>query len=84
MKKETKEDIKEISGVDIDSLFEESASKEERKSTNTAFYLMFPSLISAAIAAYYAPLIVSFIAIALAIYQFLLLKSFVQDFYNNK
>jgi len=82
--KDTKDiiNVKHKSKVGIDDLFEDD-TKEEKKSTNTAFYLMFPSLISAAVAVYYAPLLVGLITLALAIYQFLMLKSFIQDFYNK-
>ena len=66
----------------INKLFEDETI-EEKKATKSAFYLMFPALISAAIAAYYAPLLISLIAVALALYQFLLLKSFINDFYNK-
>lgn len=62
--------------------------KEEAKkkdiSTNTAFYLMFPTLILAGIATYFArPLGFSIIALAIAIYQLFMLGKFIQDYYRR-
>lgn len=54
---------------------------QEKKATNTAFILMFPALILAGIAVFYAPLYISLVAILLAIYQFLMVKRFILDFY---
>lgn len=56
---------------------------QERKTTSTAFILMFPALIIAAIATYYAPLGASFISIAIAVYQFLMLRKFVEDYFKK-
>ena len=56
---------------------------EDQKSTNTAFILMFPSMILACIAAYYTPLIGSIVAVALALYQFLMLSKFIKDYYRK-
>jgi hypothetical protein len=58
--------------------------ESDTRATNTAFILMFPALILAIIAAFYANTIVSLIAVALAIYQFLMLKKFIDDFYRNR
>ncbi len=55
----------------------------DNKSTNTAFILMFPTMILASIAAYYAPLIGSVVAVALALYQFLMMSKFIKDYYNK-
>jgi len=58
---------------------------EEKKATNTAFILMFPSLILAGIAVFYAKSIfMSFLAIALAFYEFLMLHKFIIDYYKVK
>lgn len=53
----------------------------EKKATNTAFILMFPALILAGMAALYAPVFGSLLAIVLALYQFLMLKKFIEDYY---
>lgn len=53
----------------------------EQKATNTAFILMFPALILAGMAALYAPVVGSLLAIVLALYQFLMLKKFIEDYY---
>jgi hypothetical protein len=53
------------------------------KSTNTAFILMFPALILAILAAAFSPVWGSLLAIALAAYQFLMLKKFIEDYYNK-
>jgi len=56
----------------------------ERKSTNTAFILMFPALILAGLA---VVSLTSFwlkvLACALAVYQFLMLKKFIEDYYKK-
>jgi len=55
------------------------------KATNTAFILMFPCLILAGMAALYANSIAgSVLAIALGIYQFLMLKKFIEDYYKTR
>jgi hypothetical protein len=64
------------------------ATKEETivssKSTNTAFILMFPALILAGMAALYSATILgSLFAVALAIYQFLMLKKFIENYYSS-
>jgi len=59
-------------------------TKEESRSTNTAFILMFPALILAGMAALYSASIMgSFLAVALAVYQFLMLKKFIENYYSN-
>jgi hypothetical protein len=56
----------------------------ERKSTNTAFVLMFPALILAGIAGLFTPTIYGkLLVIALAIYQFIMLKKFILDYYKK-
>ena len=62
---------------------EKIVEAEDRKVTNTAFILMFPTLIIAAVAIAYAPIIVSMISIALTVYQFLMTKKFIQDYYKK-
>lgn len=62
---------------------DENVNKSNDKATNTAFIIMFPSLIMAGFAAYFAPLSVSIMAVALAAYQFLLLKKFIEDYYKK-
>jgi Flp pilus assembly protein TadB len=66
-----------------DFMKEEDKSFMESKSTKTAFLLMFPALIIGIIAAYYGPLLISVIAIALAIYQFIMLRQFIGDYYRK-
>ena len=65
---------------------ESKAEKEavEKKATNTAFILMFPALILAIIAVYYTPLLLGLLAILLVIYQFLMLKKFIEEYYTNR
>ena len=54
------------------------------KTTNTAFILLFPSLILAGMAVYFATSIISSgFAIALAIYQFIMIKKFIEEYYNK-
>jgi len=66
----------------IEGCFEEV--KDDSKTTKTAFILMFPALIIAAIASMYSPLAMSVIVVALAVYQFLMLKQFIEDFYRGR
>jgi len=63
---------------------DEKKNPLEAKSTNTAFILMFPSLIIAGMAALTGTILSSLLAIALVIYQFLMLKKFIEDYYNSK
>ena len=65
----------------IEGCFEEV---KDSKTTKTAFILMFPALIIAAIASMYSPLAMSVIVVALAVYQFLMLKQFIEDFYRGR
>jgi hypothetical protein len=58
--------------------------QEESRATSTAFILMFPALILAGIAVFLAPLPVSVLAIALAVYQFLMIKKFIEDYYRKR
>lgn len=55
----------------------------ESRATSTAFILMFPALILAGMAALFAPVYGSLLAVVLAIYQFLMLKKFIEDYYRN-
>ena len=54
----------------------------DNKATSTAFILMFPSLILAGMAALSSTVFGSLLAVSLAIYQFLMLKKFIIDYYN--
>ena len=55
------------------------------KSTNTAFILMFPALILAGMAALYSATILGgLLAVALALYQFLMLKKFIENYYGER
>ena len=54
-----------------------------KKATSTAFILMFPALILAGMAVFYAPVYGSLLAVALAIYQFLMIKKFIEDYYKK-
>jgi len=63
---------------------DEEEHKIESKATNTAFILMFPALILAGIAGLFAPTFpAKLLVIVLAIYQFLMLKKFIQDYYKK-
>ena len=66
----------------------EPISKEElmseKKATKTAFILMFPALILAGMAVFYSPLYGSLLAIALTIYQFIMLKQFIEDYMRHR
>ena len=56
----------------------------ERKSTNTAFILMFPALILAGLAVVsLTNFWLKILACALAVYQFLMLKKFIEDYYKK-
>ena len=68
---------------------DELAKKEEeylveKRATSTAFILMFPAFILAGMAALFAPVYGSLLAVVLAIYQFLMLKKFIVDYYKNR
>lgn len=67
------------------TLFDKDRDRDmmDKKATNTAFIMMFPALILAAIGVFYAPMLISVIGIALAIYQFLMLKKFIEDYYKR-
>jgi hypothetical protein len=57
---------------------------DEVKVTNTAFILMFPALILAGIAVFHVPNWIKLLVLALTVYQFILLKKFIQDYYKVK
>jgi len=58
--------------------------QEEVKATNTAFILMFPALILAGMAGLLATaLSTKLLVLALAIYQFIMIKKFIQDYYKK-
>jgi len=58
--------------------------KDDMKATNTAFILMFPALMLAGMAGLFATGVwAKFLVIALALYQFLMLKKFIQDYYKK-
>lgn len=60
------------------------AKLEDRRITNTSFILMFPALLLAGIAGIFVPAITGkLLVIALAVYQFLMLKKFIQDYYKK-
>jgi hypothetical protein len=56
---------------------------DEVKATNTAFILMFPALLLAGIAVFYAVNWLKLLVLALTVYQFILLKKFIQDYYKK-
>lgn len=62
---------------------QDAGEKGESKRTNTAFILMFPSLIVSAMAIAWSPLWAAATAIALTVYQFLMLKKFIEDYYRK-
>lgn len=72
-KKEIMDKKKEKKPVDVVST----------KTTNTAFILMFPSLLLTVIAVISSVSYISLLAIGLVIYQFLLLKKFIEDYYKK-
>lgn len=57
--------------------------QQEKKMTATAFLLIFPTLILAIIATFYSPVEISVICIVVALYQFLMLKKFLEDYYKH-
>ena len=57
-------------------------TKVDVKATNTAFFLMFPCLIIAGVAGLYAPFSAKVLALALSVYQFLMIKKFIEDYYK--
>jgi len=59
-------------------------NRKDAKATSTAFILMFPALILAGLAVFYAPLGISVVAVCLAIYQFLMIKKFIEDYYKGR
>jgi len=63
---------------------EEERAEERSKITTTAFFLMFPCFILAGMAVLYSPgLPGGLLAIALSIYQFFMLKKFIEDYYKR-
>lgn len=70
--------------IDCEKVPEYSEEKKnDEKQTTTAFILIFPTLILAGIAAFYAPVSMSIIAVILALYQFLVQKKFIQEYYQK-
>jgi len=58
--------------------------QEEKRATNTAFILMFPALILAGMAALFAvSWYTKLLVVALAAYQFIMVKKFIQDYYKK-
>jgi len=58
---------------------------EEVKETNAAFLLMLPSVLTTCLAAYYVPTIIfKLVVVVLGIYQFVMLKKFIVDYYKNR
>ena len=60
----------------------DEATVEEKMITSASFVLLFPSLIIAVIAISYSTTAFSFIVVGLAIYQFLMVKKFLEDYYR--
>ena len=58
--------------------------RKEQKETSTAFLMMFPALIIAILGLAYAPVWAALVIIALVIYQFLMLKKFIEDYYKRQ
>jgi len=78
--KELKEEIKELNQekeIETDGIV-------SKKATSASFILMFPALILAGMAVFYAPVYGSLLAIALAIYQFLMIKKFIETYYSTR
>lgn len=61
----------------------ERVEKKKDKETNAAFLLLFPSFILAVFAVFFAPLGIGIIAIAIAVYQWIMVKKFIQDYYKK-
>jgi len=57
---------------------------ETQRTTTTAFILMFPCLILAGMAILNSSIAGGLLAIALSIYQFLMLKKFIEDYYKRR
>ena len=68
---------------EIPEFEEKMAKKADEKQTTTAFILIFPTLVLAGIAAFYAPVSMSIVAVILALYQFLVQKKFIQEYYEK-
>ena len=66
------------------TLEEEDKIKSEQKATSTAFILMYPSAILVGIVIWYASLISGMLALSLGVYQFLMLKKFIEDYYKGR
>ena len=63
---------------------DEELEQHDKKATNTAFIIMFPALILAGMAGLFVPTLYGkLLVIALAAYQFLMLKKFIQDYYKK-
>ncbi len=61
-----------------------TAEVDSTKATSTAFILMFPTVLLTLIAVVSASdLLLSAFAIGLSIYQFLLIKKFIEDYYRK-
>jgi len=59
-------------------------TEEQTKTTSTAFFLMFPSFVISAMAILWSPNVPSGgLAILLSIYQFFMLKKFIEDYYKK-
>lgn len=66
------------------TLTDEEQERLEQKATTTSFMLMFPAVILAGIAAVSVQIFyIKILAIALALYQFIMLKKFVEDYYKR-
>jgi hypothetical protein len=57
--------------------------KKDDKATSTAFILMFPTLLLAGIAVFHLVIWLKFLTLSLTVYQFILLKKFIQDYYKK-
>ena len=58
---------------------------KKKKTTNTAFILMFPTLILAGIAVWFPQDIeIKLLAGGMAVYQFLMMKKFIEEYYKNE
>lgn len=59
-------------------------SPKEKKATQTAFILIFPSLIVAAIGIYSSNAALAVVIVLLTIYQMLMTKNFIEDYWKKQ
>ena len=68
---------------ELDEILKEESKEMSTKATSTAFILMYPSVILTAIVIWYSEIAMGILALSLGIYQFLMLKKFIEDYYRK-